>query len=91
MRDSFSFHISISVKALYSLGAPYVLIFAGGGTHCSQAKLWIGDALLDLFEHLVAELAKCLTHVLYFLLNDLCFTYKVKVVSRRGDYLDTYI
>ena len=36
----------------------------------SQAELRVSNALLDLFEHLVAELPQRLSHVLDFLLDD---------------------
>ena len=36
-----------------------------------QAELWVGDALGDLLQHLVAEASQCITHVRHLLLHDL--------------------
>ena len=41
---------------------------------CSEAQLRVRDTLLNLFKHLVAELAQRLSHVLYLLFYDFCST-----------------
>lgn len=48
----------------------------GLGVVHSEAKLRVRNAFLNLFKHLVAELAQRLSHVLHLLLHNFCFANK---------------